>query len=69
MVGDETKKTKRLAKTLLEATEQMMRPDSLARKVMGNAFVDHFGATRLHEWDTFTQTVTSWELERYMELA
>jgi len=61
--ADETKKTKRLAKTLLEATETMMRPESLARVVLGDEFVDHFGATRLHEWDTFTQTVTTWEIE------
>jgi len=61
-------KTKRLPKTLLEATERMMRPESLARVVMGDEFVDHFGATRMHEWETFTSTVTSWEMERYMEL-
>jgi len=66
--AEEDKKSKRLAKTLYEATEKMMRPESLARVVMGDQFVDHFGATRMHEWDTFIQTVTSWETERYMEL-
>lgn len=38
-----------------------MAPESMARKVMGDQFVDHFGATRMHEWETFTSTVTSWE--------
>ena len=61
MTGDDSKKTKRLAKNLLEATEKMMAPESMARKVMGDRFVDHFGATRMHEWETFTSTVTSWE--------
>ncbi|OAV88406.1 hypothetical protein PTTG_06062 [Puccinia triticina 1-1 BBBD Race 1] len=55
--------------TLSEAVQRFMRPESKARLVLGNAFVDHFGATRLNEWKLYTQAVTNWELERYLELA
>jgi glutamine synthetase len=57
----------RLPKTLKEATLKMMEKGSLARLILGDAFVDHYAATRLHEcreWDT---AVTDWELTRYME--
>lgn len=37
----------RLPKTLKDACANMGRPDSMARKVLGNEFVDHFVATRL----------------------
>lgn len=36
-----------LPKTLQEATRQFMKPDSKARDILGNAFVDHFGKTRV----------------------
>jgi len=63
------KATKRLPKTLKDATDAMAAPDSLAREVLGHKFVDHFCATREHEWNVFSQTVTDWELQRYFELA
>ncbi len=35
--------------------------------VLGDAFVDHFTATRRWEVRQFRRTVTDWELKRYME--
>jgi len=66
---DDAAKSIRLAKNLKEAADEMMKESSLARKTLGDDFVDHFGATRQHEWTVFSQTVTTWEIERYMELA
>jgi len=60
---------KRLATSLEEATRQMMRPESVAREVFGNEFVDHFGGTRENEVRVWNEAVTNWELERYLELA
>lgn len=57
-----------LPTSLEAATERFMAKDSLARKVLGDTLVDHFGGTRLHEVQLFNQTVTNWEMERYMEL-
>lgn len=47
--------------SLEAATERMMRPESIAREVLGNDFVDHFGGTRRHEVQLWNQAVTSWE--------
>lgn len=41
----------------------MVRPDSIAREVFGNEFVDHFGGTREHEIKLWNEAVTSWEGE------
>ena len=57
-----------LPTSLEAATDKFMAKDSLARKVLGDTLVDHFGGTRLHEVKLFNQTVTNWEMERYMEL-
>jgi glutamine synthetase len=58
----------KLATTLEAATERFMAKDSIARKVLGDETIEHFGGTRLHEVDVFKQTVTDWEMKRYMEL-
>ncbi|KAI0005991.1 glutamine synthetase/guanido kinase [Russula compacta] len=58
-----------LPQSLEAATERMVRPDSIAREVFGNEFVDHFGGTREHEIKLWNTAVTSWEVERYLELA
>lgn len=55
--------------SLEDATNAMMRPDSIAREVFGDDFVDHFGATREHEVRLWNAAVTTWEVERYLELA
>ncbi|RKP24450.1 hypothetical protein SYNPS1DRAFT_17217 [Syncephalis pseudoplumigaleata] len=57
-----------LARNLYEATEVMAAPDSMARKVLGDAFVEHYVATRRHEWTKWAGAVTDWELRRYLEL-
>ncbi|GAA5991744.1 hypothetical protein JCM11641_004850 [Rhodosporidiobolus odoratus] len=59
----------RLPKSLKDAAERFMSKESLAREVLGDNFVEHFGATRLNEWEIFAQAVTDWELKRYLELA
>lgn len=41
------KSFKRLPKTLKEATDCMAREGSLARKVLGDGFVDHYAGTRV----------------------
>jgi glutamine synthetase len=46
----------------------MDRKDSVARKVLGNEFVDHYVSTRKHEWNLWQNAVTDYELKRYMEL-
>lgn len=52
----------RLARTLKEAAAKMMESGSVAREVLGDAFVDHFGKTRLHEWKLWENSVTDWEV-------
>lgn len=59
----------RLPKDLNEATQRFKAPDSMARKVLGDPFVDHFAGTREHEWMVYSQSVTDWEMARYLELA
>ena len=41
-----------------------MRPDSIAREVFGDDFVDHFGGTRQHEVRLWNEAVTNWEGKR-----
>jgi glutamine synthetase len=57
----------RLAKSLKEATERFMEPESVAREVFGDDFVDHFGGTRQHEIRLWDEAVTDWEVKRYIE--
>ncbi|GAA5861205.1 hypothetical protein JCM8547_008518 [Rhodosporidiobolus lusitaniae] len=67
--NDEMPKLERLPKTLRLATERFMKEGSKAREVLGDRFVEHFGATRHNECDLYDQAVTDWELKRYLELA
>jgi glutamine synthetase len=57
-----------LARTLQEATTKMDEKDSIARKVLGDKFVNHYVSTRTHEWNLWQNAVTDYELKRYMEL-
>jgi glutamine synthetase len=59
-VGSAGDKGQRLAKSLKEATARFMRPESVAREVFGDAFVDHFGGTRENEVRLFDEAVTDW---------
>ncbi|KAJ2991500.1 hypothetical protein HDV02_003759, partial [Globomyces sp. JEL0801] len=58
-----------LPKTLRAAVTKMAETDSLARKVLGDEFVEHYTTTRLHELRIWDLAVTDWELKRYMETA
>ncbi|KDQ60769.1 hypothetical protein JAAARDRAFT_31741 [Jaapia argillacea MUCL 33604] len=62
-------KVKMLPLSLEAATQTMMLPGSIAREVLGDGFVDHFGGTREHEVKLWNEAVTNWEVERYLELA
>ncbi|KAI0273586.1 hypothetical protein BC834DRAFT_966090 [Gloeopeniophorella convolvens] len=64
-----TGKITMLPQSLEAATRRMVQPGSLARKVFGDDFVDHFGGTREHEIKLWNEAVTTWEVERYLELA
>ncbi|KAI9755324.1 MAG: hypothetical protein M4579_004326 [Chaenotheca gracillima] len=59
-VGGESDQGVRLAKTLKEANERFTRPESIAREVFGDEFVDHFGGTREHEVRLWEEAVTDW---------
>lgn len=50
----------RLPKSLSEAVALFTRPDSVAREVFGDTFVDHFGGTREHEIRLWEEAVTDW---------
>lgn len=59
-VGGSNDKGERLAKSLKESTQKMMRKGSVARECLGNEFVDHFGGTREHECRLWEEAVTDW---------
>ncbi|KAJ3071680.1 hypothetical protein HK102_006390 [Quaeritorhiza haematococci] len=65
--GASNGKRERLARDLKEAVAKMMDPESIARKVLGDEFVEHYAATRMHEVRIYERTVTSWEITRYIE--
>ncbi|GIW72840.1 MAG: glutamine synthetase [Planctomycetota bacterium] len=56
-----------LPRTLHEATERLARSEA-ARELFGEAFVEHFVASRQWEWRQFREAVTDWELKRYFEI-
>lgn len=59
-VGGAADQGVRLARSLREANERFMRPDSLAREVFGDEFVEHYGGTREHEIRLWDEAVTDW---------
>ena len=46
----------------------LLRASSRAKELLGEPFVDHYLATRDWEVRQFERAVTTWELERYLEL-
>jgi len=58
-----------LSNSLESATVNMMKSGSVAREIFGDEFVEHYGGTREHEVKLWNETVTNWEVERYLELA
>ncbi|HYD75427.1 glutamine synthetase family protein [Ramlibacter sp.] len=54
-------------RSLIETT-RIFRQSAIARDWLGDAFVDHFAATREWEWRQWQDAVTDWELKRYFEV-
>ena len=65
--GYADKKNGILPANLWEAT-QAMKTSPIAKEILGQAFVEHFAATREWEWKQFNKVVTDWELKRYLEI-
>jgi glutamine synthetase len=53
--------------TLWEAA-QRLKASKAARALFGDAFVEHFAATREWEERQFRKAITDWELARYFEI-
>jgi len=60
-------KERRLPATLWDAAQALKESDS-ARTLFGDAFVDHYSASREWEERMFRKHVTDWELARYFEI-
>ncbi|WP_129141385.1 glutamine synthetase family protein [Modicisalibacter coralii] len=56
-----------LPRTLWDAA-QRLRASRPARELFGDAFVEHFAATREWEEREFRKHITDWELDRYFEI-
>ena len=56
-----------LPKTLFEAAGRLKRSKA-ARALFGDAFVDHYAASREWEEREFRKAITDWEMERYFEI-
>jgi glutamine synthetase len=56
-----------LPHTLWDAA-QRLKASSAARSLFGDAFVDHYAATREWEERQYRRHVTDWELQRYFEI-
>ncbi len=60
--------TKRsLPATLFEAAGRLKRSKA-ARELFGDAFVEHYAATREWEEREFRKAITDWEMQRYFEI-
>ena len=58
---------RKLPRTLTEASEWLVRSKA-ARELFGDAFVEHFAASREWEDREFRRAITDWELARYFEI-
>lgn len=56
-----------LPRTLWDAA-QRLRASEAARTLFGDAFVEHYAATREWEERQFRKHITDWELDRYFEI-
>ncbi len=56
-----------LPRTLMEAAGRF-RDSKSARELFGDAFVDHYAATREWEEREFRKHISEWELDRYLEI-
>ena len=53
--------------TLWDAA-QRLKASNMAREYFGDAFVEHFAASREWEEREFRKHISQWELERYFEI-
>lgn len=58
---------RQLPRSLMEAAGRL-KTSGPARALFGDAFVDHYSATREWEEREFRKAITEWELDRYMEI-
>jgi glutamine synthetase len=58
---------RRLPATLYDAADRLLASKP-ARALFGDAFVEHFAATRQWEEREFRKAITDWELARYFEI-
>ncbi|BCW91106.1 Glutamate--isopropylamine ligase [Alphaproteobacteria bacterium SO-S41] len=56
-----------LPRTLYEAAERL-EASGAARELFGDAFVEHYAATRKWEEREFRKAITDWEMARYFEI-
>lgn len=56
-----------LPSTLWDAA-QLFKKSKVARELFGDAFVDHFAATREWEEREFRKHISDWEMDRYFEI-
>ncbi len=56
-----------LPRTLMEAADRLQESKP-ARALFGDAFVDHYAATRQWEEREFRKQISTWELDRYFEI-
>jgi glutamine synthetase len=59
--------TRALPRTLTEAAVRL-KASQAARGLFGEAFVEHYAATREWEEREFRRAITDWELARYFEI-
>lgn len=58
---------RQLPRTLMEAAGRL-KASKAARSWFGEAFVDHYSATREWEEREFRKAITDWEMDRYFEI-
>jgi len=58
---------RQLPRTLMEAAGRL-KASGAARSLFGDAFVDHYSATREWEEREFRKAITDWEMDRYFEI-
>ena len=58
---------RQLPRTLFEAAGRLKK-SAAARELFGDAFVEHYAATREWEEREFRKAITDWEMQRYFEI-
>lgn len=61
------KRSEPLPATLFDAAQQLKESEP-AKQLFGEAFVNHYSATRQWEEREFRKHITDWEMERYFEI-